>query len=450
VAAMMAVVFAVGASGRPGGRLLPEPGAGIQRTMTLLATSTPQRRNRVRVLFYGQSITEQDWWREVADDLRRRFPHADLDIRNRAIGGFASQMLVMPAEHDVFPWYPDLVIFHVYGAHDDYERIIRGIRMRTTAEVLMQTDHVTAWPDPKADENTDKGLWWDHMMNDVFLPDIARRHGCGVADVRTGWLAALRERKLEPKALLKDGVHLNAEGCKLMAQLVGASLVHRPDLPGTAWSDLVRDVQVGKGARWVKGSLKLTFDGNRVDVVSARRPGARAQACTVLVDGRKPSAFPEAYAITRPDPAPWSPLFIARVDHDKPLVIEDWTLRITELLDEGKRWKFDVAGSVTGPDGSGDSAEEFVSNSGRVRIAPKAHFNAYGSGRPPVGYECRWKVVPMHTDTVAPPVVTDPAREEAVTVIQGIPNGRHTLEIRSSDGKPAPIRAIRVYRPPAR
>lgn len=48
-------------------------GRGIQRTMTLLASSTPERRNTVRILFYGQSITEQDWWKEVAEDLRVRW-----------------------------------------------------------------------------------------------------------------------------------------------------------------------------------------------------------------------------------------------------------------------------------------------------------------------------------------------------------------------------------------
>ena len=36
-----------------------EWGWNIQRTMRLLATSTPEQRNTVRILFYGQSITEQ-------------------------------------------------------------------------------------------------------------------------------------------------------------------------------------------------------------------------------------------------------------------------------------------------------------------------------------------------------------------------------------------------------
>ena len=65
-------------------------GRNIQRTMRLLAESTPQKRNTVRVLFYGQSITEQKWAKMVEEDLRRRFPNAHLVIENRALAGFAS------------------------------------------------------------------------------------------------------------------------------------------------------------------------------------------------------------------------------------------------------------------------------------------------------------------------------------------------------------------------
>lgn len=55
-----------------------ELGYGVQRTMHLLSSSTPEQRDTVRLLFYGQSITEQGWWRTVVDDLRQRFPHAHL------------------------------------------------------------------------------------------------------------------------------------------------------------------------------------------------------------------------------------------------------------------------------------------------------------------------------------------------------------------------------------
>ena len=61
-------------------------GRNLQSTMKLLTDSTPEKRNTVRVLFYGQSITEQNWSKIVADDLRTRFPHANLVIENRALG----------------------------------------------------------------------------------------------------------------------------------------------------------------------------------------------------------------------------------------------------------------------------------------------------------------------------------------------------------------------------
>ncbi|MEN6495578.1 MAG: hypothetical protein ABFD16_14960, partial [Thermoguttaceae bacterium] len=44
---------------------ITRPGASIQRTMKLLEESTPQKRNTVRVLFYGQSITAQAWTKTV-------------------------------------------------------------------------------------------------------------------------------------------------------------------------------------------------------------------------------------------------------------------------------------------------------------------------------------------------------------------------------------------------
>lgn len=97
----------------------------------------------------------------------------------------------------------------------------------------------------------------------------------------------------------------------------------------------------------------------------------------VLIDGKKPSEFPEAYCITRPQPGPWSPLFLSRVDHDAPLVLEDWTLRVSNVSADGKTWEFDVRGSVTGQDGSGRSDQPFVSQSQRVKIDPAAWFRGF-------------------------------------------------------------------------
>ena len=313
----------------------PEPaedastlGLGVQRTLTLLTSSTPERRNTVRILFYGQSITEQDWSKQVAADLRERFPHADLQIENRAIGGFASQLLIRPAEHDLYPFYPDLLIFHVYGANGEYEQIIKATRSRTTAEVLMQKDHVTQWPPEVIDEKKDKGMWWDHLMNHHLLPEIAQKYGCGLVDIRGPWLDYLKANHYEPKDLLKDGVHLNDRGNFLMARLVGRYLVPRPDLPDDAWRDLVRTLEVGKDVTWEGGTLAVEFEGNRVDVLPARDANGSAKPVRVLIDGKAPSELGDLYRITRPQPGPWSPLTVTRVDHEEPLQEEEWTLKI--------------------------------------------------------------------------------------------------------------------------
>jgi hypothetical protein len=73
------------------------------------------------------------------------------------------------AETDLYPFQPDLLVFHVYGAHNTYEDIIRRTRERTTAEILMQTDHVTKPAD--FDEETDPaklppaGQHWDAFIS---------------------------------------------------------------------------------------------------------------------------------------------------------------------------------------------------------------------------------------------------------------------------------------------
>jgi hypothetical protein len=422
-------------------------GRNIQRTMRLLATSTPQHRNTVRILFYGQSITEQKWWQLVADDLRKRFPDADLDIQNKAIGGFASQLLIRPSEHDVYPFYPDLVIFHVYGADKEYEEIIRNIRTRTTAEVLMQKDHVTFWPPEHPDRNVDKGQWWDSLMNNRRLPEIARKYDCGLVDVRGEWLRYLKTNHLEPKDLLVDGVHLNDHGCYVMAEILKHYLVYRPDLKPSGIPP-VQDVLVGKDVHWKQGRLTLDFIGNRVDIL----PGIIKSGRTVqvLIDGKAPSEHPECYAITRPQPNPWaSPLALARVDHQNHLQVEDWTLTVTGVTGEKEatQWTYDITGSLTGADGNGRSNERFTSPSGRVIIAPEAFFRGFNPPLP-VGHKITWRSYLQGIDTYVPITGTDATRENAVTLAQGLMNGPHHLELVTvGKGTPAPIKAIRVYTP---
>ena len=83
------------------------------------------------------------------------------------------------------------MIFYVYGSHLEYENIIRRTRERTTAEILMQTDHATA--DANHTEETDpaklfpSGQIWNSFMNYRFLPETAKKYGCGLVDQRNLW-----------------------------------------------------------------------------------------------------------------------------------------------------------------------------------------------------------------------------------------------------------------------
>ena len=435
-------------------------GRNIQRTMRLLATSTPQQRNTVRILFYGQSITEQGWAKLVEDDLRRRFPHANLIVENRALGGFASQMLVKTAETDLYPFQPDLLIFHVYGAHDSYEDIIRRTRERTTAEILMQNDHVTKPADFTEETDAAKlppnGKHWDAFMNHNWLPSLARKYGAELCDQRALWKAYLTENKLEPQALLRDSVHLNDHGEWLMAECVKAYLRYDPQLGPSPAEDWVKTLDVGKEVKWADGKLQCEFTGSRVDAICGTSDAAPA---AIRIDGRKPSERAELYGFTRAVTEPqgkWLVKWpvIAPIGSQVPLLVEDWTLAVTRDATVEQRFTFTLTGSKTGPDGAGRSDERFVSQSGRVVLEANNWNVAYALGvlggiNPvPDEFDVKWCVEPHFVNEFIFSDASDPAAETTVTLAEGLPNAQHTLELSGSEE--TPITALRVYRPPLR
>ncbi len=427
-------------------------GRGIQRTMTLLATSTPEKRHTVRILFYGQSITEQNWWKEVADDLRQRFPHADLVIENRALGGFASQYLFRTAETDLYPFQPDLVIFHVFGNHHLYELIIRRTRERTTSEILIQTDHVGAksrWRTEETDPSKLTPKSWTSFVNYKHLPHVIRKFGCGYVDQRNLWKQHLSATGLEAKAFLKDGIHLNDDGCRLMAAFTKAALVKRDDVSIDPMNcGFVQTFEAGPDFQWDGDTLRFEFTGNRIDLIGHDEATASAE---IRIDGRKPSEFPELYAFTRAKPEPggkWPP--VAPIESNALPLLEDWTLEVRNDPDQEKPYTFQLTGSKTGPDGTGRSDEDFVSNSGRVVIPSKSWMAEYAlklSRVEPVpeSFTLRWSIVPRFRDTwqPAPP---RPGVENAVTIAHGLGDTTHTLELKG--GKEA-LKAIRIYHPKA-
>ncbi|MDX1952448.1 MAG: SGNH/GDSL hydrolase family protein [Verrucomicrobiota bacterium] len=427
-------------------------GTGIQRAMTLMATSTPEKPNTVRVLFYGQSITEQKWWREVENYLKTSYPHANLLIENRAIGGFSSQLLVKTAETDLYHFYPDLLIFHVYGSHIEYENIIKRVRERTTAEILLQNDHCT---DPShLTEETDPGKLnpssWNAWMNHSFLPSTARKYGAELVDQHNLWKDYLKTHDLSPSRLLSDSVHLNDHGCYLMAELVKPHLRYRPELPKEKWINSVRTIAV-KPDQWKNEFVDLEVDGNRIDLILSPQ-ATKDASIDIEIDGRKPSGFPGVFGFSRSTYYPGTiwPCLIG-ISSEKQLEVEQWTVRLSEVSDDHKQFKFSLEGSKTGPDGDGLSSEKFVSKSGRIVIEPDdwhlARSFEHTKAPLPKEFVVRWDVIPYFKDRVDLAEINSRG-ERTVTIAQGIENKPHRLKLITKT--PGAIEAVRVYTPPLR
>lgn len=420
-------------------------GQHIAHSMNLLQHSNPDSKRKVRVLIYGQSISEQDWWLEVRNDLQTRFPNADLDIRNLAIGGFSSQYLWRTVDFDVRPFYPDLVIFYVYGSHIDYGTIIKDIRRFTTAEIAIQTEHYT-----KEDS-------WSDKMSYEYLPEYAQIYHCELITVRDEWKDYLSENSLAPSALLKDAVHLNNHGNYLMAEIVKPYLRYdsewEPD-PDSLTTEYVE----GEDFQWNADTLLLAFAGNRLDVVFGTLTTNYPDSLEVYVDNQLPSVFQGCYHFTRPYDDqnhcfPWCMGTMFQLENHTSLLDEVWTCHFTKVQYSGTTsvyFEFEVSGSKTGYDGSGNSTSDFLSNSGRIFIGKDdwhllRSLQVSGTSIS-AGYEVMWKTALMANDKLKIGPADDADCENAVTLFQGIPNTPHILRLIKQGAKP-PITCIRAYRP---
>jgi hypothetical protein len=358
---------------------------------------------------------------------------------------------VKVAEYDIYPHYPDLMIFHDYGVSSDgnYEAMIRRTRQRTTSEILLITNH----------DIGNKGNYEESKR----VRDIAVKYNCGLVDMERHWQELLKREHLEPKALLSGGPHLNAKGNVHYAGFVKDFLVRDPKVANEAKQGSVKDIAIGdpKAVKHLPdGSVEIQFSGNRIDAIP------NAFVCDqpmgdVLIDGRKPSSFPEAYSFTRPSQTPfgWMPALLT-IEHVQPLVVEDWTVSVLESTPDGKKIRFRATGSVTGDDGEGTNAEKFTSKSGRIVIDGKNNWGVgnwldyiaknkgYKKQEMPAGVKIGWRVEPHFLDTLAFPQGRHDATENAVTLIQGIPNGPHTLRLAPWPGNTLKVKSVRVYAPP--
>jgi hypothetical protein len=397
-------------------------------------------------MFYGQSITAQAWTQILQKQLAERYPTVQFEFRNAAIGGYTSPVLIRTADHDLYPWYPDLLFFHVYGPMDKYEEIVRRVRERTSAEIVIWTSHLNIVSLDKPDE-----IETSHDERAEKIRAVAPRHNCMLIDLREKWRKHLADNGLAVKDLLRDAIHLNPQGCELYAKLIGEELVRAPELgdddaaSGTITTIPADSPEVARGP---DGSLTLRFTGNRVVAVSDGTGAADAKA-TVLLDGQAMDSRKELWAISRPSLGPakiWMPA-INNIAFEQPLLEEDWTLTcLPDSSPDGQKLHFRLQGSVTGDDGEGWNTERFVSRSQRAIIEPSdwqiAWTLGYRKATLPEGFTVTWHSYPMFTRQYTP----TPAGTRTL-LVQGCANQSHTLTL-TPEGGSLGIAAFIVHAPP--
>jgi len=415
----------------------------IQRTMKALEASTAENPAHVRALFYGQSITAQAWTKTVQKQLEQRYPTVKFEFRNAAIGGYVSSVLIRTADHDLYPWYPDLLFFHVYGPMDKYEEIVKRARERTSTEIVIWTSHLNSLSKEKPDEiNT------EHDARAEKIRAVASKYNCMLIDLREKWRRHLKDNRLSVSSLLSDGVHLNPKGCDLYAKLIGEELLRVTELgDDPTASGTITTIAASKGT---DGSLTVHFTGNRVLAVS-EGTGAAGGKAKVLLDGQPMEGLKELWAITRPSVGPakiWMPA-INNIAFDKPPVEENWTLTcLPDSTPDGKKIHFKLQGSVTGEDGEGWNTERFVSRSQRAIIEPSdwriAWTLGYKKATLPAGFKVTWRSYPLFARTYEP----KPAGTRTL-LVQGCANQLHTLTL-IPEGGGLGISAFIVHAPNVR
>lgn len=438
----------------------------IARTLEIIRTSTPTNHKVLKVLFYGQSITRSGWHNAVVAHWHEKYPNTVFVVENRALGGFASQVLVRTTEQDIAAFYPDLIIFHVYGDHRAYEKILRMFRSLTAADVILQTDHGEVLPDPPCAEGLQlsrhpmpgcAGVLWVHQrlwhdeMSYHKIPAFGNKYEMAVEPQHMWWRDYLLQRHLEPQSLImNDGLHPNEKGNQLIA---GFFNQYFDDLV-EHWNGQTEQNVVSMpfdAAERSNGTQSLKFEGSRVELLTSQ---ALAVWPLVKIDGQSPKDIDGCYQVTRSTPLTsvpdWPAVRRITLLHDR--TAADWTATITNISQDQKLVDFTVKETATGDEGSGNSSGKYVSKSGQLTIDGDDWMfqRGYELKHVPlqVPAEVHWSVQYICGGT--PEVIErgNGMPEYRYVLGAGLANGGHTVELVSPPNDLAAALEFRAYRPP--
>jgi hypothetical protein len=437
----------------------------IARTLEIIRTSTHTNHKVLKVLFYGQSITRSGWHNAVVAHWREKYPNTVFVVENRALGGFASQVLVRTTEQDIAAFYPDLIIFHVYGDHRAYEKILRMFRSQTAADVILQTDHGEVLPDPACAEglqlapHSEPGcagvLWvrqrlWHDEMSYHKIPAFAKKYGMAVEPQRVWWRDYLLQKQVDPQSMLmNDGLHPNEKGNELIAEFFNRYFDNLVEDWNGQTEQNVFSISAD-AAKHSDGMETVHFHGSRLELLS-NQP---LEVSSVTIDKRPPKDIDGCYQVTRSSPLKSVPDLPAlrRITllHDH--TAEDWAATITNITPDQKFVEFTVRASATGDQGNGSSSRKFLSKSGQLSIDGEDWMFEWGYALKHVPLqvptEVHWSVRNICSGN--PEVIDrgDGTTEYRYVLGAGLLNGNHTAELTLPPNDLANAVEFRAYKPP--
>ncbi len=431
----------------------------LPHTMALLESSSPQHRTHLTILFYGQSIiANSNIDLELRTYLLSKYPNVVLTIEKRAIGGYEAPKLCRTAWQDLYPENPDLLVFHDYGGENgELEDIYRNIKANMTTEVLTWTHHIDNF-----------GIGIDHQRDAscVVLRGLAAKYGWELADVRPQWKDYLLTTHVPISSLLVDQIHLNPKGSALLRDFLTPHFRDNP-IASADWKNHIRTLPLNapqkevsfETAAWTPSAqglqgagtqpLKVKFTGNRVDLTPLAESTGSAK---ILLDGQTPSTLPDTLAASRSTIAPgaWWPV-ISCVGLGPNRVAEKITMNFHDVAPDGTSYAFDVTGSVSGNEGSGQSGADFTAKSSRYTI--KAGDIALNTVKKvtkkdlPPQFTVEWEMRPMSLDTWKAPAGMKPESDSHETVIRCWTDGPHELQIIPNGDGPVALQSLTIFSP---
>jgi hypothetical protein len=335
---------------------------------------------------------------------------------------------------------------------------LRELRTQTTADIIVGTlhwcrGHEKHWPNPdEVNRHLDPG----------GLRELCERYGVEFVESRREITQYMLDNDLDIPDLLVDTVHQSPYA----AHMINANIArhfHRP--PAFSYDPRSRERRIDAASDrvtasddWRDGALHTTgaaameieFTGTRIDLIGRRDP--QGGKLKVWIDGI-PAGDADVYYATYVQSGPNNYIDLHAREVDYRRIISDrcphgislgdnimpqtWTITMTS-----DDCDYEIAGSITGPDGQGNAREPFTSDTGQIIIEPDL-WRLPNTNR--TGDYFTFDVVRSAQGQIDFAGTRGTFRTR---VIDGLANGPHTLRIETQGDGPVAIEAFDVFQPP--